>query len=136
MTIRIETAVRTAMMTALETAIDGGAGPATLEVRTGAQPANANTAASGTLLVTFTMNDPAGAVASGVITFSVSPAIASLAVASGTAGWARLKDSTGATILDGSVGTSATDFIIDTTTVTSGQNIALVAVSTLTSPAT
>lgn len=135
MAIRIATATRSAMMTALETAIDGGSGAAYLEVYTGSQPANANTAASGTLLVTLTLNDPAGTESGGVITIDVSPAITASAVATGTAGWARLLTSAAATVLDGSVGTSGADFIIDSTSITSGQTVALVATSTLTLPA-
>lgn len=135
MAIRIASATRSSMMDALEASIDGGAGAATLEIRTGSQPADADTAASGTLLVTLTLNDPAGTQSGGVITIDVSPAISATAGATGTAGWARLKDSSGATILDGSVGTSATDFIIDSTSITSGQTVALVATSTLTLPA-
>lgn len=135
MAIRVATATRSTMMNAVEAALDGGSGPATLEIRTGSQPANADAAASGTLLATLTLNDPAGAQSGGVITMSVSPAVTATAVATGTAGWARLKDSTGATVLDGSVGTAATDFIIDSTSITSGQGVSLVATSTLTYPA-
>lgn len=135
MAIRIAAATRGTMMDAVEAALDGGAGAATLEIRTGSQPADADTAASGTLLVTLTLNDPAGTQSGGVVTIDVSPAISASAVATGTAGWGRLKDSTGATVLDGSVGTSSADFIIDSTSITSGQTVALVATSTLTMPA-
>ncbi|WP_182377900.1 hypothetical protein [Nocardioides sp. WS12] len=135
MTFRIAVAVREDMMDALELAIDGGSGGATLEIRSGTQPADADTTATGTLLATLTLNDPGGVQATGVITIDVSPAITATAVATATATWARLKDSAGATVLDGSVGTSGTDFIIDSTSITSGQTVALVAVSTLTLPA-
>lgn len=135
MAIRIAAATRGTMMDAVEAALDGGSGAATLEIRTGSQPADADTAASGTLLVTLTLNDPAGTQSGGVVTIDVSPAISASAVATGTAGWGRLKDSTGATVLDGSVGTSGADFIIDSTSITSGQTVALVATSTLTMPA-
>lgn len=135
MAIRIAAATRATMMDAVEAALDGGSGAATLEIRSGSQPADADTTASGTLLVTLTLNDPAGTQSGGVITIDVSPAISAAAAATGTAGWARLKDSAGATVLDGSVGTSGTDFIIDSTSITSGQTVALVATSTLTLPA-
>lgn len=135
MAIRIATATREAMMNAVEAALDGGVGAATVEIYTGSQPADANTVASGTLLATLTLNDPAGTQTGGVITIDVSPAISATAVATGTAGWARVKDSAGVTVLDGSVGTAATDFIIDSTSITSGQTVALVATSTLTLPA-
>lgn len=135
MAIRIVSAVRSSMMNVIESALDAGVGAATLEVYTGSQPANADTAASGTLLVTLTLNDPAGTQSGGVITIDVDPAISATAVATGTAGWARMKDSAGVTVLDGSVGTSSADFIIDSTSITSGQTVALVATSTLTLPA-
>lgn len=135
MAIRVATATRSTMMDAVEAALDGGSGAATLEIRTGSQPATANTAASGTLLATLTLNDPAGTQSGGVITLSVSPAVTTSAVATGTAGWGRLKDSAGNTVLDGSVGTSGTDFIIDSTSITSGQGVSLIATSTLTYPA-
>jgi hypothetical protein len=135
MAIRIAAATRGTMMDAVEAALDGGAGAATLEIYTGSQPADADTAASGSLLVTLTLNDPAGTQSGGVITIDVSPAISATAVDTGAAGWARLKDSDGDTVLDGSVGTSSADFIIDSTSITSGQTVALVATSTLTLPA-
>lgn len=137
MTIRVATATRSNMMNVVEADLDGGSGAAQLAIYTGSQPANANTAASGTLLVTLTLNDPAGVQSGGVITLSVSPAISASAGNTGTAGWARLKDSAGNTVLDGSVGTtgSGADFIIDSTSITSGQAVALIATSTLTYPA-
>lgn len=135
MAIRIAAATRAAMMDALEADLDGGSGAAELEIYTGSQPANADTAESGTLLVTLVLNDPAGVQSGGVITFDVSPAVSATAVADGSAGWARLKDSDGVAVLDGSVGTSGADFIIDSTSITTGQTVALVATSTLTLPA-
>lgn len=135
MAIRIVSTVRSSMMDVIESALDAGPGAATLEIRTGSQPANADTAASGTLLVTLTLNDPAGTQSGGVITIDVTPAISATAVATGTAGWGRLMDSTGATVLDGSVATSGADFNIDSTSITSGQTVTLVATSTLTLPA-
>lgn len=135
MAIRVATATRSNRMDALEAYIDAGSGSATLEIRTGTQPANANTAATGTLLATLALNDPAGTQSGGVITIDVTPAITATAVATGTAGWARLINAAAATVLDGSVGTTGTDFIIDSTSITSGQSVALVAVSTLTDPA-
>ncbi len=136
MAVRIATATRNAMMDALAAKVDGGTGAGRLKVYSGTQPANANTTATGTLLVTFTLNDPAfGASAAGVITLSVSPSITATAAATGTAGWARLEDSAGNAVLDGTCGTAGSDFILDTTSVSSGQSIGLVSASTLTMPA-
>jgi hypothetical protein len=38
-----------------------------------------------------------------------------------------VKDSNGVTVLDGSVGTTGTDFIITSTSITSGQTVTLTA---------
>lgn len=135
MAIRLAAAVRSDMMDVVETAADAGGTAAQLKIYSGSQPADADTTASGTLLATLTLNDPMGTQTGGVITIDVSPAITATAVATNTAGWARLLDSTGATVLDGSVGTSGADFIIDSTSITSGQTVALVATSTITCPA-
>lgn len=135
MALRIAAAVRSSIMDVVEAAADAGGSAAQLKIYTGTQPADADTAASGTLLATLTLNDPMGVQSGGVITVDVSPAITAAAGNTGTAGWGRLLDSTGATVLDGSVGTSGTEFIIDSTSITSGQTVALVAVSTITLPA-
>jgi hypothetical protein len=108
MTLRVAVAARNAGLDAIFDRADAGSGPGTIEVRTGSQPATADTAESGTLLVTFTLADPAFSAAS-----------------TGTAGWARCKDSAGNTVFDGSVGTSGTDFIINSTSITSGQTVNL-----------
>jgi hypothetical protein len=103
MTTRISTAARNASASAIAALLDAGAGAGKLEVRTGTQPATANTAATGTLLGTLTLSDPAfgtpvtGVVTAGAITGDTS------ADASGTAGWFRAYDSDSNPVLDGSV---------------------------------
>lgn len=102
MATRIPTASRNAACDAVVDLTDGGSGAGTIDVRTGTQPASANDAASGTLLATFTLNDPAfGAASTGVATLDVDPAITTTGLAAGDAGWFRMKDSAGATVLDG-----------------------------------
>ena len=134
--LRIPTATRNAGANAMADLADAGSGAATLQVRTGSQPASANDAVSGTLLVTFTLADPAfGAASTGVKTAASVPRTATGAAA-GTAGWARLLDSTGATVMDMDVtatggGGTAT---MDTTTVSSGLTVNLTAL-TVTMPA-
>lgn len=124
MTVRVATDSRNAALAAVNVKANAGSGAATLKVYTGAQPANANTAESGTLLATFTMADPCFETEStGVMDFDANPDISATAVATGTPGWARLADSAGNAVLDGTVGTSGTDFIIDTATLVSGQTI-------------
>lgn len=126
MTIRIPVAARNAMLDTLVDRADAGAGPATLKVYSGGQPATADTAATGTLLVTFTLADPAfEAAASNAVAIDADPDINATAVATGTAGWARLADSDGVTVFDGTVGTSGTDWIINSTSITLGQIVVL-----------
>lgn len=136
MAVRLPTASRNAAADAVVDLLDAGAGAATIQIRTGSQPASANDAATGTLLVTFTMADPAfGAASAGVATAASVPRTATGAAA-GTAGWARALDSTGATVVDGSVTATGGggDITMDTTTVSVGLTVNLTAL-TVTMPA-
>lgn len=135
MAIRDSATLRNDFATARGTRIDGGSGPGKIRIYTGPQPADVATAASGTLLVEITLNDPSGSAAAGVFTFTVAPPPVGSAVATGTAGWARVLDSANTAVTDGTVGTVGTDFIIDTTAITTGQLVALVGPSTITHPA-
>lgn len=136
MAIGLATAVRNAAADAVAARFDAGAGAATIEIRTGAKPANPQAAATGTLLATFTLNDPAwGAAVTGVATLDVSPAISTTAVAAGTAGWFRAKDSAGATVVDGTAGTSGTDMILTNAVISNGQVLNLI-LGTMTQPET
>lgn len=136
MAIRLPSAVRNAMIDALTARLDAGSGPATIDIRSGAQPATAADAASGTLLATLTLNDPSfsGGV-NGVATLDVSPAVTTTGVAAGTAGWFRAKDSTGASVLDGSCSASGGggDLILATTTISVGVTVEAIS-GTLTMP--
>lgn len=123
--LRLATAVRTSRAQVIASALDAGSGAATLKVYTGAQPATPETAASGTLLATIALADPAASVASGVLTLDCDPVPSAVAVATGTAGWGRVADSAGVAVFDGSVGTSGTDFVIGSTTVATGDTMSL-----------
>lgn len=105
MTTRISAAARTAAADAIVDLLDGGAGAGFVELRSGAQPASVATAASGVLLATVPLNDPAfGAAAAGVATADVDPLPGDVAAdAAGDVGWFRAFDSTGTAVLDGSV---------------------------------
>lgn len=95
-----------------------------INIYTGTQPATGDTALSGnTLLVTLTLNATAfGASSAGVI--AANAITSGVAVATGTATWFRvLKSDTTTKLFDGSVGTSATNMILPTTSITSGQTI-------------
>lgn len=126
MTIRIKETVRNDMLAVINTAANAGSGAATIEIRSGSQPANADAAASGSLLATFTCADPAFETpATGSMDIDANPDLSTTASGTGTASWARVKDSNGVTVFDGSVGTVSTDFIITSTSLTTGQTVTL-----------
>lgn len=128
MTIRFNTAMRNAMVTTLTNAIGGY----TLSIYSGSQPATANDAATGTKLVDITING-FNTPANGSATLNTSTPNTGTAVATGTAGWGRIVGSAGEHI-DGTVGTSGTDFTINSTSITSGATVTLTAM-TVTQPA-
>lgn len=117
MAIRLATQTRNAMVNAWGALANGGS----VEIRTGAQPASAADAASGTLLATITLAaDAYPDAAGGTAAVSGTP-LSSEAVAGGTAGWGRVKDSGGGTVFDGTVGTSGADFTITNDAILTGD---------------
>lgn len=118
MAVTYSTAAKTARMNAVITQIDAGAGAGTIEI---------GTSGMGTVLAILTLADPCGSAASGVLTFDFDPDIAdSSANATGTAAEARIKDSDGTVIISGlTVGTSGTDIVLDSTSITAGQSVTL-----------
>lgn len=130
MVVRLSTAARNASTAGVVGLIDAGIGPGTIQIRSGAQPATAGTAASGTLLATVTLGDPAfGAPATGTAT-GADPAPVT-GVADGAAGWFRVLDSTGATVFDGSVTVTGGggDMTVATTTISVGVSVDVTALS-------
>jgi hypothetical protein len=133
---RLAAAARNAAADAIADLADAGSGAATIKVYSGSQVATGDTAESGTLLVTFTLADPAfGAASSGVCTLASTPRSATGA-ADGTAGWFRLEDSDGANILDGSVTATGGggQLELNTTTISTGVSVSLTS-GTITMPA-
>lgn len=124
-TVRFPTAVRTSILTQILNAIDAGAGPGTIKIYTGSQPASSNDAATGTLLGTLTFSDPCGTVAAGGPLTASAITQDSSADAGGTAGWARIADSAGNTVMD--INVSATGgagaLQLNTTTIVAGGPI-------------
>lgn len=128
MAIRLATSARNAAADAIADSVDIGSGAGTVKIYTAPRPATANTAPSGTLLATFTLNDPSfGIASSGSAALVVSPTVSTTGVADGDAAWFRLADSTGATVLDGSVSASggSGDLIMSTITVSTGLTLNL-----------
>ena len=137
MATRLPTAARNAACDAVVDLLDAGSGAGTIDVRTGSQPASANDAATGTLLATFTLQDPAfGAASTGVATLDVTPALTTTGLAAGDAGWFRAKDSAGNTVLDGSVTATGGggQLTINTVTVSIGLDLEITS-GTVTMPA-
>ena len=103
------------------TALDSGF----IRIYDGSQPANADTALSGqTLLAELTFGaDAFGAAVAGLITANAVNSDAS-ANATGTATWARLLKTDGTSVvMDGSVGTSAANVVINSTAISAGAAV-------------
>ena len=122
MTVRLNDAMRNSGTDALAGVLTSG-GTLHLYVYTGSQPASANSAASGTLLLDYDLTAETFTAASGGSSSLSTLPVSATATATGTAGWARLTD--GTVRMDGSVGTSGTDFLLATVAVTSGNMVNL-----------
>lgn len=97
---RVVTAVKNSALTDIKTAIDAGAGAGTIKFYTAPMPTLPSDAiTTQTLLGTLTFSDPCGTVSAGTFTAAAITQDAS-ADATGTAAWARVADSTGATVAD------------------------------------
>lgn len=110
------------------TAFDGGV----LEIYTGSAPADAGEA-TGTLLASITLPaDSFGAAASGVA--SKAGTWSATAAASGTAGWARFRNTGDTWRMDVSVGMGAGELSLDDTAIVAGGTVT-VNTFTITQPA-
>jgi hypothetical protein len=97
-----------------------------LRIYDGTQPSSPDVAVGSQVkLAELTCNATAFAPAAsgGVLTAS---AISNAnAIASGTASWFRLTSNGGTAVIDGTVGTSASDLIIDNTSINAGQQVSV-----------
>lgn len=120
MSVVYSQSLKNTRMNDVKTAIDAGSGAANLQI--------ANSSGFGAptnILVTITLADPASAVVSDVLTFASLPVSASAAF-TGTATQARIRDSDGNVVISGlTVGTSATNLVLNTTSIESGQLVRL-----------
>ena len=96
-----------------------------IRIYQGTQPANANTAISTqTLLVSLPIVGSFGTDAKGTIT--IGAVTSAQAVATGTAEFFRIVKSDGTTVvMDGSVGTSDADMILNTTAIANTQTVTI-----------
>jgi hypothetical protein len=103
MALRLPTATRNAKTSASVGRLDAGTGTGHIELRSGSQPADPNTAATGDLLATVNLADPAfGSPASGAAEAQGLP-LPFTGVANGEIGWFRAFDSDNNAVFDGSV---------------------------------
>lgn len=119
MTVVYSTTVKNNRLTQVVNNTDAAAGFGTIVIGT-----SALSGATG-VLATITLQKPSATVASGVLTIAGTP-LSTTASATGTAAKAELRDSTGLVIASGlTVGTSATDIIINATAISVGQTVQL-----------
>ncbi|MGW6296703.1 hypothetical protein [Streptomyces sp. NPDC055058] len=123
MTVFISSAARSAAADAVVDLVDAGTGAGKLQIRSGTQPAGPDSTATGTLLAEVTLADPAFAAASGGVAALAGTPLSATAVANGTASWFRILDSDGVAVMDGSVGMSSADLIVNTTAVSTGLDV-------------
>lgn len=130
MALRLATNSRNSAVDAVAARANGGK----IRVYTGSQPASADDAATGTLLVEFDLQNPAfGAASNGQAALAGVP-ISAAAIASGTAGWFRMLTSGGGSVLDGAVGQGSGDLSLDNTNIATGQTVRITSL-TLSQPA-
>lgn len=120
MGLTLATASRNTMISALAALMNGG----TIQIRSGSRPASANDAATGSLLATVVLENPAfGSPSSGAVSLADPDAVTG--AAAGTATWFRALDSSAAPVMDGAV--SATggggDLQLATTSISVGLSV-------------
>lgn len=126
MALQFSTSLRNAMLDQIETIIGTSA---ILKIKSGAAPANCAAADTGTVLATINLaSDWAAAASGGTKAWSGLPVTDAAADASGTAAHFRLYASDGVTChMQGTVGTSGTDIIVDSVAFTAGQQFNITA---------
>jgi hypothetical protein len=99
-----------------------------LNIYNGSQPTDANTALGAqVLLATINLNATAfgtpvasGSAGSRVVTMTANTMTGNNAVATGTATWYRMTNSSGTALADGSAGTAGTNLVLNTASLVSG----------------
>ena len=125
MALQYSVTVRNAKLDAVETATGASA---VLKIRSGSAPANCAAADAGTVLATINLPSDWMDAATGGTKSKAGTWTDASADATGTAGHFRLYASDGTTChIQGTVGTSATDMIVDSTSFTSGQSFTVTA---------
>lgn len=116
MAVTYPTALKNTRMQAVADAIDAGTA-GKLEI---------GTAAMAAVLATFTLADPCGSVAAGVLTLDFDPDLSATASGTGTAAAARIRTSADADVVTGlTVGVGTGDIQLDSVSITNGQTVTL-----------
>ena len=129
MALSVTNAVAVAMANAYLTAQDAGTA-ALIIIYSGAAPANADAAATGTILAQLTCSAtsagaPTDTGSAARLTFNAITSDSS-ADATGTAGYFRILTQSGGTVVSqGTCGTSGTDMILNTVSITAGSTVAI-----------
>lgn len=126
--LKYSTALKNAKLDAITTAVGASA---LLRIYDGAQPANPGVAVGAQVLLAELVCNAgsfAAAAAAGVLTANAITADAS-ANNTGTASWFRLLTSGAVAHVDGTVGTAGTDCILDSVSITAGQQVSITALT-------
>lgn len=123
MALTVSTSVGNAMVDAAVDSVDGGSA-GTIKIYTGSRPASPDDAATGTLLATFTLSNPAFGAASSK-SAALNTVASVTAAATGTAGYFRAATSAGVAKFDGTVGTSGAELNLNTVSITSGGTVSI-----------
>jgi hypothetical protein len=120
MAVTYSTAAKTARMQAIADLLDAGGGAAILEI---------GTAGMASVLATIQLVEPCGTVSGAVLTFDFDPDISDTSADdTGTAAAAQIKDGGGVAQITGlTVGTSGTDIVLDSVSITTGQTVTITA---------
>jgi hypothetical protein len=117
MAVTYAAGLKTTRMQAVRDAIDAGAGAGKLEI---------GTTSMASVLATITLDDPASSVSGAVLTLAGVPVSDTSADATGTAAEARIRDSDDNDVVTGlTVGTSGTDIVLDSVSITAGQQVTI-----------
>ena len=120
--IKYSVALKAAQLNAMSTLLGNGA---LMLIYAGTQPANPDTAATGsTLLDTLTCGAPFAPVTT-TATLTLNAITGSNAVAAGTAAWYRLTTAGGVAHVDGTIGTGAFDLNLINTSIAIGQPVSV-----------
>jgi hypothetical protein len=127
MAVRLDDDIRNSLLDGIDSVFNSG----TLEIRSGAQPASANDAATGTVLATIALPADSFAAASGGSKAKAGTWQDASADATGTAGWFRMYNTGDTQRIDGNVTATAGggDMEIDSVSITAGQTVTVTSFS-------